>query len=89
MRRAGLPDERAAGLGLAFYAFVLGFALAEAEDAKYMAEMEKAGIKIVKPTDEQLAKIAAKIRKNTWPIMESVVGKEIMDKVLAGLAALR
>ena len=65
------------------------FALAEAEDAKYMAEMEKAGIKIVKPTDEQLAKIAAKVRKNTWPIMEGVVGKEIMDKVLAGLAALR
>ena len=31
MRRAGLPDDRAAGLGLAFYAFVLGFALAEAE----------------------------------------------------------
>jgi AcrR family transcriptional regulator len=31
MRRAGLPDSEAAGLGLAFYAFVLGFALAEAE----------------------------------------------------------
>jgi AcrR family transcriptional regulator len=31
MRRAGLTDRDAAGLGLAFYAFVLGFALAEAE----------------------------------------------------------
>jgi AcrR family transcriptional regulator len=31
MRRAGLSDDRAAGLGLAFYSFVLGFALAEAE----------------------------------------------------------
>ena len=31
MRRAGLSDDSAAGLGLAFYAFVLGFALAEAE----------------------------------------------------------
>ncbi|MBS0235646.1 MAG: TetR/AcrR family transcriptional regulator C-terminal domain-containing protein [Proteobacteria bacterium] len=29
--RAGLPDTEAAGLGLAFYSFVLGFALAEAE----------------------------------------------------------
>jgi len=28
---AGLPPERAAGLGLSFYAFVLGFALAEIE----------------------------------------------------------
>jgi AcrR family transcriptional regulator len=31
MRRAGLADAEAAGLGLAFYASVLGFALAEAE----------------------------------------------------------
>lgn len=31
MRRAGLADEDAAGLALAFYSFVLGFALAEAE----------------------------------------------------------
>ncbi len=31
MRRAGLSDAEAAGLGLAFYAFLLGYALAEAE----------------------------------------------------------
>ncbi|MFN0217477.1 MAG: TetR/AcrR family transcriptional regulator [Hyphomicrobium sp.] len=31
MLRAGRPNREAAGLGLAFYAFVLGFALAEAE----------------------------------------------------------
>ncbi len=31
LRNAGLSDEDAAGLGLAFYAFVLGFALAETE----------------------------------------------------------
>ena len=31
LRSAGLPDEEAAGLGLAFYAFILGYALAEAE----------------------------------------------------------
>jgi AcrR family transcriptional regulator len=31
LRRAGLADAATAGLGLAFYAFVLGFALAEAE----------------------------------------------------------
>ena len=31
LRLAGLPDEEAAGLGLAFYAFILGHALAEAE----------------------------------------------------------
>lgn len=31
MRQSGLTDAEAAGLGLAFYAFVLGYALAEAE----------------------------------------------------------
>jgi AcrR family transcriptional regulator len=31
LRKAGLPDGDAAGLGLAFYAFILGYALAEAE----------------------------------------------------------
>jgi len=31
MRETGLPDPVAAGLGLSFYAFVLGFALAETE----------------------------------------------------------
>ncbi len=31
LRTAGLPDAEAAGLGLAFYAFILGYALAETE----------------------------------------------------------
>jgi hypothetical protein len=31
LRRTGLSDAEAAGLGLAFYAFILGYALAEAE----------------------------------------------------------
>ncbi len=31
LRLAGLPDAEAAGLGLAFYAFILRYALAEAE----------------------------------------------------------
>jgi AcrR family transcriptional regulator len=31
LRSAGLSDAKAAGLGLAFYAFILGYALAEAE----------------------------------------------------------
>ena len=31
LRNAGLTDAEAAGLGLAFYAFILGYALAEAE----------------------------------------------------------
>ncbi|WP_286846919.1 MULTISPECIES: TRAP transporter substrate-binding protein DctP [Aminobacterium] len=61
------------------------FAIAEAEDKSYMGKMSEAGIKVIIPTDEQLKKIATKVRKNTWPIMENVVGKEVMDKALSGL----
>ncbi|MDD3473634.1 MAG: TRAP transporter substrate-binding protein DctP [Syntrophaceae bacterium] len=61
------------------------FALAEAEDKHYMEEMEKAGVKVVVLSDEQLGKIASKIRKNVWPIMEDIITKENMDTLLTGL----
>lgn len=41
------------------------------------------------PADEQLKKIATKVRENTWPIMENVVGKEVMNKVLSGLGVAK
>lgn len=65
------------------------FALAEAEDESYMKKMSDAGIKIILPADEQLKKIATKVRENTWPIMENVVGKEVMNKVLSGLGVAK
>jgi AcrR family transcriptional regulator len=47
---AGLPAERAAGLGLSFYAFVLGFALAEVEGLLKPLDG---------PEDEEMAALAA------------------------------
>jgi AcrR family transcriptional regulator len=51
LRRAGLTDSSAAGLGLAFYAFVLGFALAEAEGLlRAIGPTEEAELSALDPT---------------------------------------
>ncbi len=50
LRRAGLPDAEAAGLGLAFYAFVLGYALAEAEGLlRPISPDDEAGLSTLDP----------------------------------------
>lgn len=51
---------------------------AKGEDDKYMAEMEAAGITVIRPTDEQLANVASVVRQEAWPVMEDVIGTEIM-----------
>lgn len=55
------------------------FTSAMAEDQKYRDSLAEAGIKVIMPTDEQLAVIAKKVRENVWPAMDKVIGKEIMD----------
>ncbi len=55
------------------------FSLAEGADADYMEKMKQEGIKIVMPTNEQLQKIATLARTKVWPVMDDVIGKEIMD----------
>lgn len=50
MRKTGLPDALAASLGLAFYAFVLGFALAEIEGLLLpLNDMEEAEMRGLDP----------------------------------------
>ncbi len=50
LRSAGLPDAEAAGLGLAFYAFILGYALAEAEGLlQPISDEEEAELKELDP----------------------------------------
>ena len=52
MRRVGLSDADAAGLGLAFYAFVLGFALAEAEGLlRPISKEDEAELSALDPED--------------------------------------
>jgi AcrR family transcriptional regulator len=50
MRSAGLADDEAAGLGLAFYAFILGYALAEAEGLlRPISEVDEAELRGLDP----------------------------------------
>ena len=58
------------------------FDLAEADDAKYIVELEKAGIKVVKFTPEQLQAWADLCRKVTWPKMEARLTKPVIDDLL-------
>ena len=58
------------------------FDLAEADDAKYIVELEKAGINVVKFTPEQLQAWADLCRKVTWPKMEERLTKPVIDDLL-------
>jgi AcrR family transcriptional regulator len=50
LRNAGLSDAEAAGLGLAFYAFILGYALAEAEGLlRPISEEDEAELRSLDP----------------------------------------
>ena len=58
------------------------FDMAEADDAKYIVELEKAGIKVIKFTPEQLQAWADLCRKVTWPKMEERLTKPVIDDLL-------
>jgi AcrR family transcriptional regulator len=50
LRMAGLPDAEAAGLGLAFYAFILGYALAETEGLLHpISDQDEAELQALDP----------------------------------------
>ena len=63
--------------------------LIEAEDETYRQEMKDFGLEIIMLTDEELANCAEKVRKETWPLMEGLVGKAIMDQIYAELGIVR
>jgi AcrR family transcriptional regulator len=86
MRRAGLSDNNAAGLALAFYAFILGFALAEAEGL----------IRPIGPNDEaELNALDAETYKSTRALVPALKTLDpnaafdaSMDAFISGVAEL-
>lgn len=85
MRRAGLPDEIAAGQSLAFFAFVLGFALAETEGL--MQPLSSAEETELEGLDEQaFSATRAFIPAFKALDSESVFGTAI-ESLILGLAA--
>lgn len=53
--------------------------LARGDDQKYMDLMAENGIDVIVPDDEQLAVIARIAREQVWPVMDEVIGADLMD----------
>lgn len=54
--------------------------LARAEDRKYMDQMAaEEGIQVLVPTEGQLTEIATAVRMSVWPLMDDVIGEDIMN----------
>ena len=60
-----------------------------AEDEDYRQKMKEYGLEIVVPSDAELQKCAEKVRKEVWPEVEKLIGKELMDLVLNTLGIAR
>lgn len=86
LRRAGLPDASAAGLGLAFYAFVLGFALAEAEGLlKAIGPAEEAELNNLDPKMYHATQDLIPALKNLDP---NAVFNDSIEVFISGVADL-
>jgi AcrR family transcriptional regulator len=86
LRSAGLADDAAAGLGLAFYSFVLGFALAEAEGLlRPIGPAQEAELKALDPE-------AYKATRELIPALQTLdpnaAFEDSMDVFIAGVATL-
>jgi len=52
------------------------------EDEEYRQKLKtEYGWQIVMLTPAQLKEVAKQVRKTTWPKMEQLVGKELMDRI--------
>ena len=55
----------------------------QAEDKKYMQMLKDFGITVVEFSNEELAEMAASVRKNVWPQLAKTYTQEFLDKLLA------
>lgn len=62
-----------------------GFADCKEEDIKYMQMMADEGIEILEITPEETKVLADHIRNVTWPKLEEIFGKDILDKIKESL----
>jgi len=62
-----------------------GFADCKEEDVKYMGMMADEGIEILNLTPEQTKALAEHIRNVTWPKLEEMFGKDVLDKIKESL----
>lgn len=59
------------------------FELNKKNDEIYRGKLKEKGYEVLVPTDEQKAALKAKVTAEIWPQLESVVGKDILDRIKA------
>lgn len=59
------------------------FNVAKSEDEKWMAQLEKSGVKVVRFSDKEMQMMADYVRTNSWPKLEKVYTKELLDGLKA------
>ncbi len=59
------------------------FELAEAEDDYWMEQLEELGVTVTKLSDEDVQMLAEFVRTTTWPKLEEVYTKELLDGLKA------
>lgn len=55
--------------------------ISEREDIEYLEKLSDYGMEITTFSDEELAKIADRVREVAWPKLEKRVGSELMEKI--------
>ncbi len=87
-----MNEETLAGLSEADQAIIIeafstqsnaSFELSKAEDEKWIEELKAAGINVTIFTDEQVQEFADFVRTNSWPKLEELYTKELLDGIKA------
>ena len=78
----GLPDDVRGNLQTAADTTIAwSWDEAERKSNEFLQKARDAGINVVELTDDQMSAAKQIVYDNEWPMMESVVGKDIMDKI--------
>ena len=78
----GLPDDVRNNLQTAADTTIAwSWDEAERKSNEFLQKARDAGINVVELTDDQMSAAKQIVYDNEWPMMEAVVGKDIMDKI--------
>jgi len=83
------PEDAATVVAVFQEQSVKSFTLAEENEAVYMQKLaDDYGVEVVEFTPEQVDVYANFVRENTWPKLEELLGKELMDGMRAEVEKL-
>lgn len=77
------PEQQALVRDAAVAEMEKRFENARAEDEKYIALAQEAGMVYVLPDDDQFAALAESVRAAVWPVMAEQIGDDIVDLIRA------